>query len=103
MKFDNVSDKVYMKSDEPQVNDLFVVVRKNNQQTPYLIFSHGENVALVNLHSGHSNYFDKNIQDLIQQYLESNKDSFNPIKEYFFVKSFKAKLSIEDTFGYKRL
>ena len=97
-----IDEKLFMKNDNPQVNDLFIVVRKNNHQTPYLIIrNEGNNVALVNLHSGQMNYSSDNIDILINYYLEENKDrDLIPITGYFFVKGYKTNLSIQETFGY---
>lgn len=106
MKVEKVSEKAFIKSDKPSVNDLFVAVRNNGHQTPYLIIADLNIFALVNLHSGQKNYIGKSIDELIERYLEKNSggfDALNPIIGYFFVKGHKADLEIQETFGYKSL
>ena len=104
----NVSDKVYMKSDEPKVGDFFVVTRKNGHQTAYMIASSGYGSAsLVNMSSGASgNYLGANVYEVVQNFLkiyEKEKIKANPITGYFFVKAHESKLSVERTFGYKNM
>lgn len=109
MNFKEVSDKIYMKSEAPKVGDLFVVVRKNNHQTPYLIIpdKSGGTVSFLNLQSYYTNYTADTIGELVNLYIsdntKNNKDKINPIIKYFFVKSNKVNIAVLDTFGYKEI
>lgn len=114
MNFNDVDKKSYIKSDELVVNDLFVVVRENGHQTPYLLMGGECGTSLLNLHSGSVGYEGYEVSDSISNYLcENTKDksntnefstiNINQITEYFFVKSSKLSLNVKETFGYRKI
>ena len=104
-----VDDRLYIKTDKPQSGDLFVAVRRNNHQTPYVIASSDGEYMLINLNSGYpSTYCGGTIEKLINNYIKKNTnyeiiDNKNPIISYFFCKSHNVNISVKETFGYAEI
>ncbi|UNY48922.1 hypothetical protein P9294_gp207 [Bacillus phage FADO] len=104
LNFEKVSKNDYVKYDKPQAGHIFVTVRENGHQTPYLIVGKTGDFTLLNLNSLYfGNYKGETAQEVIQDYLDKDYIPTNPLASYFFVRKYKSNIRALETFGYQHL
>ncbi|MGD1416512.1 hypothetical protein [Bacillus stercoris] len=104
LNFEKVSNKEYVKFDKPKSGNIFVTVRENGLQTPYLIVGKTGDFTLLNLNSLYfGNYKGETVQEVIQDYLDKDCIPTNPLSSYFFVRKYKSNIRALETFGYQQV